>query len=304
MAENSHDSAPAAAEPLAARIQPLAHAPVNAVSGNFSRNATGWRAWLLYPAEGADEAVPRRVRGVNFAIALILVALVIYLPFTMLVGTNWNWEGVYKYRAKFYQGFLTTIGISVAALVLSTVVGLCSALAGRSRLLLLRYINKVYIDLMRGTPFLVQILIFYYVTAQAIHIESASVAGVLILSIFSGAYISEVIRGGIESIGKSQLESAKAIGLTRAQTYRYVIFPQAIRQILPSMAGQLVSIVKDSSLLSIISVNELTQNAREVNNNTFGGIECYIPLAVGYLILTLPISLLTRYLEGRNRFET
>jgi polar amino acid transport system permease protein len=170
--------------------------------------------------------------------------------------------------------------------------------------LLLRYINKVYIDLMRGTPFLVQILIFYYVTAQAIHIESASVAGVLILSIFSGAYISEVIRGGIESIGKSQLESAKAIGLTRAQTYRYVIFPQAIRQILPSMAGQLVSIVKDSSLLSIISVNELTQNAREVNNNTFGGIECYIPLAVGYLILTLPISLLTRYLEGRNRFET
>jgi polar amino acid transport system permease protein len=77
-----------------------------------------------------------------------------------------------------------------------------------------------------------------------------------------------------------------------------------LRQILPAMAGQFVSIVKDSSLLSIISVNELTENAKEVSANTFDSLECYIPLAIGYLILTLPISLLTRYLEGRSRFET
>jgi polar amino acid transport system permease protein len=157
---------------------------------------------------------------------------------------------------------------------------------------------------MRGTPLLVQILIFYYVTAQAAHIDDRNVAGVLILSIFSGAYISEVIRGGIESVGKSQLESAKAIGLTRAQTYLYVIYPQALRQILPSMAGQFVSIVKDSSLLSVISVNEYTENVKEVNADTFGSLECYILLAAGYLILTLPISFLTRYLESRNQFET
>jgi polar amino acid transport system permease protein len=272
-------------------------------SHDFSRAATGWRVWLLYPAEGAGETVPRRARALNFAAGLLLVGLVIYLPFTLLV-TNWDWAGVYRYRAKFYQGFLLTVEISLAALVLSTLIGLCSALAGRSRLLLLRSINKIYIDLMRGTPFLVQILIFYYVIAQAVHIENSNVAGVLILSIFSGAYISEVIRGGVESIGRSQLESAKAIGLTRGQTYRYVIFPQALRQILPSMAGQFVSIVKDSSLLSVISVNEFTQNVKEVSVNTFGSLECYIPLALGYLILTLPISLLTRYLEGRNRFET
>jgi polar amino acid transport system permease protein len=100
------------------------------------------------------------------------------------------------------------------------------------------------------------------------------------------------------------LESAKAIGLTIPQTYRYVIFPQALRQILPSMAGQFVSIVKDSSLLSVISANELTQNSKEVSANLYGSLECYIPLAIGYLILTLPISLLTRYLEGRSRVET
>ena len=303
MAEHLHDSAPVAADPPPARVEPRARTPAASPSGTFSRNATGWRRWLLYPAEGADEAIPRRVRGLNFAVAILLVGLVIYLPFTLLV-TNWDWAGVYRYRAKFYQGFLLTVEISLAALVLSTIIGLCSALAGRSRLLLLRYTNKVYIDLMRGTPFLVQILIFYYVTAQALHIENSNVAGVLILSIFSGAYISEVIRGGIESIGKSQLESAKAIGLTRGQTYRYVIFPQALRQILPSMAGQFVSIVKDSSLLSVISVSEFTENVKEISANTFGSLECYIPLAVGYLILTLPISLLTRYLEGRNRFET
>ena len=92
--------------------------------------------------------------------------------------------------------------------------------------------------------------------------------------------------------------------MTKGQTYRYVIFPQALRQILPSMAGQFVSIVKDSSLLSVISVNEFTENVKEVSNNTFGSLECYIPLAVGYLILTLPISFLTRYLEGRNQYET
>ena len=164
--------------------------------GKYSRSAVGWRAWLLYPGEGSIAAIPNWVRGLNFTIALLLVGLVIYLPFRLLV-TNWDWAGVYKYRTKFYQGFELTVGISLAALVLSTLIGLFSALAGRSRWLLLRYTNKIYIDLMRGTPLLVQILIFYYVTAQAIHIESANVAGVLILSIFSGAYISEVIRGAL-----------------------------------------------------------------------------------------------------------
>jgi polar amino acid transport system permease protein len=128
--------------------------------------------------------------------------------------------------------------------------------------------------------------------------------GVLTLSFFSGAYISEVVRAGIESVGKSQLESAKAIGLTRAQTYRYVIFPQALRQSLPPLAGQFVSLIKDSSLLSIISISEFTWNAEAINSRTFSTLESYIPLAVGYLILTLPISLWTRYLEKRHKYET
>jgi polar amino acid transport system permease protein len=100
------------------------------------------------------------------------------------------------------------------------------------------------------------------------------------------------------------LESAKAIGLTRGQTYRYVIFPQALRQSLPPLAGQFVSLVKDSSLLSIIGIREFTYNAQIANALTYGTLECYLPLALGYLILTLPISLWTRRLEQRHKFET
>ena len=220
------------------------------------------------------------------------------------VNYHWDWQGIYKYRQKFLQGWLATILISLASLVLSVALGLFFALARRSHVLALRYFSQLYIELVRGTPLLVQILIFFYVVANAFGVSNRYLVGVLTLSFFSGAYISEVIRAGIEAVGKSQLESAKAIGLTRAQTYRYVVFPQALRQTLPPLAGQFVSLVKDSSLLSIISISEFTLNAREVNSYTFSTLECYLPLAAGYLMLTLPISLWTRRLEQWLRYET
>ncbi|MBI3851798.1 MAG: amino acid ABC transporter permease [Verrucomicrobia bacterium] len=243
------------------------------------------------------------VRILNFAAVLLLLAFLFYFAFDQL-NYHWGWASVYKYREKFLQGWLATVLISIIALGSSTIIGLFFALARRAHFLPLRYFSVVYVEAVRGTPLLVQILIFFYVVAPAFHAENRFLVGVLILSCFSGAYISEVIRAGIESVGQSQLESAKAIGLTRAQTYRYVIFPQALRQTLPPLAGQFVSLIKDSSLLSTISLNEFTQNAREVNAYTFSALESYIPLAVGYLILTLPISLWTRHLEQRVKFET
>src|SRR5205823_5156738 len=109
--------------------------------------------------------------------------------------------------------------------VLSTLIGVALALLRRSPVLPLRYFGHIYVEVIRGTPLLVQILIFFYVVAEAFHVRDRYLAGILILSCFSGAYMSEIIRAGIESIGESQLESARAIGLTRSQTYRYVIFP-------------------------------------------------------------------------------
>jgi len=242
-------------------------------------------------------------RLLNGGLVFLLVAFIFYFAFSQL-DTHWNWATVYKYRQKFIAGWWMTIGISATALVLSTCIGLVFAMGQRSRFLPLRYLSRFYVEIIRGTPLLVQILVFWYVICGAVHFENRFAAGVLALSIFSGAYITEIFRAGIESIGKSQIESARAIGLTRMQTYRYVILPQALRQTLPPLAGQFVSLIKDSSLLSVIAISEFTLNAQETASNTYSNFECYIPLAVGYLILTFPISLLTRWLEARMKYET
>ena len=262
-----------------------------------------WLDYFVASNEPGAAPPPVRVRILNIALAFLLISLVFCFSFQQ-VDYHWDWAAIWKYRSMFVEGWINTILISLAALVLSACIGLFCALAQRSRFLLLRYLSKLYIEIVRGTPLLVQILIFFYVVANAFHVQNRYVVGVLILAGFSGAYIAEIIRAGIESVGRSQLESARAIGLTRAQSYRYVVFPQALRQTLPPLAGQFVSLIKDSSLLCIISINEFTQNAREVNSYTFSTLESYIPLAVGYLLLTLPVSLWTRHLERRHRYET
>jgi polar amino acid transport system permease protein len=245
----------------------------------------------------------RPAKFIGASLAASMAALVFFFAFHQLTY-HWNWVSIYRYRWNLAYGWLVTVAISMVSLGLSTVIGLGFALVRRSPLLALRYFGHLYVELVRGTPLLVQILIFFYVVAAAFHVENRYLAGVLILSLFSGAYISEIIRAGIESVGQSQLESAKAIGLTRVQTYRYVIFPQALRLTLPPLAGQFVSLIKDSSLLSIIAVNEFTQAARDVNSVTYSTLESYLPLAIGYLVLTLPISLWTRVLEKKVHFET
>lgn len=188
--------------------------------------------------------------------------------------------------------------------MLSLGIGILSALARRSNFLILRYIAAIYIEFIRGTPLLVQILFFFYVAAHAVDVDNRYVVGVVTLSLFSGAYISEMVRAGMDNIRKSQLDSAKAIGLTTLQTYRYVIFPQAFRQLLPPLTGQFASLIKDSSLLSIIGINELTNSAQQVNSATYSTLESFFPLAFGYLILTLPISLWSKRLEQKYKYET
>jgi len=243
------------------------------------------------------------VRAANFLLAALVISLVFCFSFLHL-AYHLQWQSIAPYRMLFLRGWRTTIVISAAALGGSCLIGLLLALAGRSRWLALRYFSRIYVEVVRGTPLLVQILILFYVVANAFGLDNRYVAGVITLSVFSGAYIAEIIRAGIESVGKSQLESAQAIGFTRAQTYRHVIFPQALRQTLPPLAGQFASLVKDSSLLSIIAIPEFTANAQAVNARTFSTLESYLPLAAGYLILTLPISLWTRRLERRHKYES
>lgn len=242
-------------------------------------------------------------RAVSFALALALLGLVCFAAFYFL-DYRWSWQPVWRYRALFWQGWLATLGISALAIPLSIVLGLLFALARRAPLLPLRDFSRLVVEITRGTPLLVQIFFYWYIFGQQLSRDYRFLAGALILATFSGAYISEVIRAGIEAIGRSQLDSARAIGLTRFQTYRHVILPQAIRQILPPLAGQCASIIKDSSLLSVLGLGEFTQAAGEVNSFTYSAFESYLPVALGYLILTLPISLWTQSLERRAHFET
>lgn len=239
----------------------------------------------------------------SLAVAVLFVGAIVYLAMWRLTSRE-GWSSVWDYRELFWKGLLGTLLLAGVALVTSTLFGLVLAMGRRAPWLPLRALCVVHVEIIRGTPLLAQILILYYGIFHLVNLEDRWLGSLLILSNFSGAYISEILRAGIEGVGASQLESARAIGLTSAQTYRYVIFPQALRQVLPPLAGQFASLIKDSSLLSIIGLEELTLNAQQVASFTFSNLESYVPLAVGYLVLTLPISLWSRWLEERARFET
>ncbi len=257
--------------------------------------------FLFAPTQG--RSITRAAQIVSWGLVALLAAALFSFAFSQLLY-GWNWDAVWDYRQKFLQGWLMTVAISAASLLVSLFIGVLTALARRSAFLPLRYAAALYVETIRGTPLLVQILILFYVVANAFGVDDRYTVGVLALSLFAGAYLSEMIRAGIESIRDSQLESARAIGLTTQQTYRYVIFPQVVRQLIPPLTGQFASIIKDSSLLSIIAVSEFTLNAQEVNAFTYSTLESYLPLAAGYLLLTLPISLISRVLERRFHFAT
>ena len=257
--------------------------------------------YLLAPKHGRP--VARAASSVSWCLVFLLTAAVFSFAFSQL-HYGWNWGAIWQYRQKFLHGWLMTVAISAAALLASLLIGLLTALARRSVFLPLRYSAMLYIETARGTPLLVQILILFYVVANAFGIENRYFVGALTLSMFAGAYLAEMIRSGIESIRDSQLESARAIGLTHGQTYLYVIFPQVVRQLIPPLTGQFASIIKDSSLLSIIAVSEFTLNAQEVNAFTYSTLESYLPLAIGYLLLTLPVSLVSRILERKFHYAT
>ena len=242
-------------------------------------------------------------RRLAHILVVAVFAALIALAFSR-VDYTWNWAGVWEYRQKFVQGWLTTVGLSLAALLASSLIGSVAALLLQSSQPLLEAVGRVYVELIRGTPLLVQLLIGFYVIASAVGLENRFVVGVLVLSLFSGAYMAEIFRSGLAAIPKTQIDAARAIGLSPLQTLRFVILPQAVRLVLPPVAGQLVSLVKDSSLLSVIAISEFTLNAQEVNSFTYSTLESYLPLAVGYLILTLPLSALSRWLEARFLYET
>jgi polar amino acid transport system permease protein len=263
-----------------------------------------WRDLVLAPGGARGDASPPPIaRAVNSLFALLVLIGIVWIS---LASLRLDWMSVWNYRATLIKGWAITVGITAAALVLSTITGFVLALGQRTYILPLRYFSRFLIETVRCIPLLALIYLVWYGFEGAFRIgnDYRLISGILILTLFESAYISEIFRAGIESVGKTQIESSRAIGFTRTQTYRYVIIPQAFRQVLPPLVGQLVSLIKDSSLLSVIAITEFTQSAQQVSATNYDNLETYFALAVGYLVLTVPISIWSRWLERRFKYET
>lgn len=236
----------------------------------------------------------------------LLVCLFIIAAFWLSLHTiqaTLDFTFVADFRIRLLKGFGMTLLLSLASFFTSLLIGVLSALGQGSRLQPLRCLCTLYVAFIRGTPLIMQIYLFFYIIGTAWGIHNRFLAGVLILSVFEGAYVSEIIRGSLLSIDSSQLEAARAVGFTPAQTIRNVILPQLAARTLPALTGQLASIIKDSSLLSMIAVIELTQTIREITATNFRLFEGYFFLGILYLCLTLPVSLASKALERRFYYE-
>ncbi len=203
-----------------------------------------------------------------------------------------------QYWPAMLAGLEMTIKISALSIVFGTAMGVAGALAKISRLRLLRALGFAYVEWIRNTPLLIQILFIYFGLGVFFSL-SPLVASVFALSFFSGAYITEIIRAGIQSVQKGQREAALSLGMTEGQSMLLVVLPQAVRRILPPLAGQFITLIKDSSLVSVIAVTDLTYVAKNIVTTTFRAFEVWLAIAVFYFVLSFALSWSVRGLENR-----
>lgn len=228
-------------------------------------------------------------------------------------GYYWQWFRIPKFLYEFedgrfiagpiIKGLKITLNITWISLILTYVIGLVTALMRLSESWLARGFARMYLEAARNTPLLVQIFFMYFVIAPILGIDRF-LAAILALSMFEGSYASEIYRAGIVSINKGQWEASYTLGLSTYQTYRYIVLPQAIRRILPPLTSQAVSLIKDSSLVSVIAVYEMTMYANEIVSETFLVFEIFFTIAAIYLALTITLSRIVAYFEKRYRVES
>ncbi|MDO6705651.1 amino acid ABC transporter permease [Photobacterium sp. 1_MG-2023] len=196
------------------------------------------------------------------------------------------------------MGLWVTLKISVLSLFFAIILGLIAGLMRISHNPVTKNMAFLYVEVIRGTPLLVQIFIVYFFLGTIFDLERFT-AGVVALSIFTGAYIAEIIRSGIQSIPPGQMEAARSLGMSYPKAMMYVILPQAFKRTLPPMAGQLITLIKDSSLVSVISITDLTKAGREVISGSFATFEVWFVVAALYLLLTTSLSWAVQRIEKR-----
>ncbi len=209
------------------------------------------------------------------------------------IGSTFQWQA-----GPLLHGLGVTLWISAVSSIIGLAIGLFTGLCRLSRNLTLRQLSILYIEIIRGTPLLVQIFIVYFFFGTVLNIDRMA-AGIAALSIFAGAYVAEIIRAGIQSIPKGQMEAARSLGMNTPQAMIHIILPQAFKRTLPPLAGQFISLIKDSSLVSVIAITDLTKAGREVITSTFATFEIWFVVAFLYLTLTSILSQVIAWVERR-----
>lgn len=211
------------------------------------------------------------------------------------------------------EGAWLTIKLTTIAVFFGIIIGTFTGMARLSHNRLIKRLSAIYVDFIRGTPLLVQIFLVYMGVPQIVSflgalffglqdytfVIPAPVAGMIALSINSGAYVAEIVRAGIQSIDRGQTEASNSLGFSRAQTMRYIILPQAFRRIIPPLGNEFIAMLKDSSLVSAISLEELVRRGQMVITRTFRPFEIWIAVAIVYLVMTLAISRLVAWSEKK-----
>ena len=216
-----------------------------------------------------------------------------------------------QYYPSFFKALGITLQMTVISLLCATVLGVIFGLFKVSDFKVLKLIADVYIDIIRGTPLLVQVMIMMYGVGSVLkpygfqwsNIGGAFTAGCVALSLNAGAYMAEIIRGGIEAVDKGQMEASRSLGLTYIQSMRYVIVPQAIKNILPALATEFISLVKESAIVSFVGVMDIMFIANSVKNSTYNAFGPLLIAALIYFVITFTLSKLVGLLEKKMTVE-
>ena len=215
----------------------------------------------------------------------------------------------------FAKGFTVTIRVAILALLMGIAIGVLVAIVrtkhdsgkknahgfGNVILKILNAICQVYLTIIRGTPMMVQLMIMYFAVFSSSRHEVA--VATLAFGINSGAYVAEIVRGGIMSVDAGQMEAGRSLGMTWVQTMRYIIVPQAFKRVIPPLGNEFIALLKDSSLVSVIGFEELTRRGQLIIAKTYGSLEIWLSVAVIYLAMTLTISRFVAYLERRYKTD-
>lgn len=214
---------------------------------------------------------------------------------------NWDFDFITNGQMVYFlQGAKWTLVISLASVVLGVIFGSLLTLLKRSKIKIFKFIASAYVEIVRGTPLLLQIFIVYFGLSNILNINELF-AVIIALSLNSAAYVSELIRAGIEAVDKGQMEAARSLGMTEAMAMRKIVIPQAIKNILPAIGNEFVAIIKESSMASTLGVAELMYAANVVSTKSFNKTETLIMSAVFYFVMTFSLGRLIKYIERRMK---